>query len=246
MNSEITINRLFKEQLIIKQYQKGYRFSIDSPILADFVYENDNKNTYLEIGTGVGIIPIMMSFFDKENEYIKKIYAVELQESLYKLAKENFKLNKIKNIELINENIKNIKTFIKPNIIDVVFSNPPFFEISKARVNPNNEKFIARHEVYLTLSELIKISNYLLRPNGKLKVIYPIERLSQILIALEKYSYGVLKIVIIYPKKGENAKLIMIEAIKGKKFITTKVLPPIYINKNNEEYSDFVNGILKL
>ncbi len=246
MNSEITINKLFKEQIIIKQYQKGYRFSIDSPILADFVYEDNNKNTYLEIGTGSGIIPIMMSFFDKKNDCIKKIYAVELQESLCKLAKENFKLNEIKNIELLNENIKNIKKLIEPNIIDVVFSNPPFFEISKGRVNPNNEKFIARHEVHLNLFELIKISNYLLKANGKLKVIYPIERLSQILIALEKYSYGISKIVIIYPKKGENAKLIMIEAIKGKKSIETKVLPPLYINKNNEEYSDFVNGILKL
>jgi len=246
MNSEITINKLFKEQIIIKQHEKGYRFSIDSPILADFVYENDKKNTYLEIGAGSGIIPIIMSFFDKKNKNIEKIYAVELQKSLFELAEENIKLNKVENVELINEDIKKIKKIIKPNIIDVVFSNPPFFEISRGRINPDNEKFIARHEVFLNLDELIKISNYLLKANGKLKLIYPAHRLTKVLTILESYSFGILKIVIIYPKKGENVKLIMIEAIKGKKFMETKIMPPVYINKNNEEYSEFVNNILEL
>jgi tRNA1(Val) A37 N6-methylase TrmN6 len=242
---EITINKLFKEQIIIKQYEKGYRFSVDSPILADFVYEDDRRITYLEIGTGTGIIPIIMSFFDKINDKIDKIYAVELQESLYNLAKENIDLNNILKVELINQDIRKIKTVMEPNTIDVVFSNPPFFEISNGRVNPNNEKFIARHEVSLNLEEILKASNYLLKPNGKLKLIYPVERLSSILITLNKYSYGTSKIINIFPKKGENAKLLLIEAIKGKKS-TTKILPPIYINKNDREYSDFVNKILEL
>ncbi len=246
MNSEITVNKLFKEKITIKQYKKGYRFSVDSPILAHFVYEKNKKNTYLEIGTGSGIIPVIMSFFDKNNKNIEKFYAVEIQKSLYGIAKENFELNGVKNVELINEDIKNIKKIIAPNTIDVVFSNPPFFEISRGRINPDNEKFIARHEVFLNLSELIKISNYLLKPSGKLKFIYPIERLSQVLINLEKNSFGASEIVIIYPKKGENARLFMIEAIKGKKHVETKLSPPVYINKNDMEYSDFVNNILKL
>ena len=245
MNLEITINKLFNEQITIKQYKKGYRFSVDSPILADFVYEKEEK-TYLEIGTGSGIIAIMMAFFDKNINNIKKIYAIELQKSLYELAKENFIVNNIKNIELINEDIKNIKKTIEPNIIDVVFSNPPFFEMSTGRVNPNNEKFIARHETSLKLEELIKISNYLLKANGKLKLIYPAEKLSKVLINMEKYSFGVSKIGIVYPKKGKNARLVLIEAIKGKKSIETKILPPVYINKNDKEYSNFVNNILDL
>jgi tRNA1Val (adenine37-N6)-methyltransferase len=129
MNSEITINKLFKEQLTILQHKKGYRFSVDSPILANFVYENDKENTYFEVGTGSGIIPIVMSFLDKRYQKIKKIYTIEVQKALYELAKENFKLNNVKNIEFISGDIRNIKEFIKPNIIDVVFSNPPFFEL---------------------------------------------------------------------------------------------------------------------
>ena len=90
--NEITTDKLFNNKITIMQYKKGYRFSIDSPVLADFVYEEEEK-IYLDVGTGSGIIPILMSYFDKNKNNIKKIYAIEIQKSLYDLAIKNFEIN---------------------------------------------------------------------------------------------------------------------------------------------------------
>jgi len=239
-----TTDYLFNENIKIIQHKNGYRFSVDALLLADFTYENKEGLSYLEIGTGSGIIPITLIHFDKEKK-IKKIYSVEIQKSLYILARKNILLNNINNIELINDDIKNIKKALPSGKIDIVFSNPPFFENSRGRRNPDNEKYIARHEVYLTLKDLVKASNYLLKYEGKLKLIYPVKRLPALIETLSKNSFGISKLLPVYPKKGEEAKLILTEAIKGKKFTETKILPPVYINKNDKEYSVYINNILK-
>ncbi len=235
----ITEDRLFSGKLNFLQYKNGYRFSIDSPLLANFSYEDRKNLTYLDIGTGVGVIPIILEFYDRKKNQIDKIYGVELQKELFELAQRSIDLNNSKNIELINTNIKDIDKYLKPNSIDVVVSNPPYYKIGNGRVSPNTQKSIAKHELELNIKDIVKVSNYLLKANGVLKLIYPIERFFDLTQILLEKKFGIARVIFIHPIKGKAAKLFMIEAVKGVEK-DTQFLPAINIHVKGQEYTDFI------
>ena len=238
----LTTDQLFNRRLNFHQYKKGYRFSIDSPLLANFVFEREKKDLiYLDIGTGSGVIPIIIDYFDKDN-IIKKIYGIEIQEELYKLAIKNSELNS-SNIEFINIDINSISKILEPNSIDIVFSNPPYYKVGNGRISPNLQKSIAKHELKLNLEQLISNSYYLLKNRGKIKIIYPIERFFELTTMLKNRKFGISKIVFIYPLKDKSAKLFLIEAIKGIE-LETEILPSIIIHEDENNYTKEIQELL--
>jgi tRNA1Val (adenine37-N6)-methyltransferase len=146
----------------VKVYQSksGYRFSVDSLLLFDFVNLKTVKNI-IDLGAGVGIIGLLLA-----NRYIQScITLVEIQDNLVKLAQKNISLNRLEDrVKVIQCDIKDIpvKKIVKEKY-DLVVSNPPFRRFLSGRLNVNDEKAIARHELLMGLSDLIRAASFILQ-----------------------------------------------------------------------------------
>ncbi|KMV75990.1 hypothetical protein PSAG_04639 [Fusobacterium animalis D11] len=179
-------------------------------------------------------------FFQKKTS--AKIYGIEIQEVSYKLALRNININNLdEQIYIIYDNMKNYLKYFNMGFFDIIVSNPPFFKVNRDINFLNNLKqlSIARHEIEITLEELIKISSELIKDRGYFYLVHRADRLSEILCILEKYKFGAKKIKFCYTTKYKNAKIVLIEAIKNGKTGLT-ILPSLIINKENGEYTDEV------
>lgn len=207
----------------IYQSKKGFRFSVDSVILSDF-YNEKKSSKILDIGTGNGIIPILLAIKEKAED----ITAVELQKEVAELAEENVALNSLgEKIRIVNCNIKD---FRERNSYDVVVSNPPYMVVDGKIINDNRSKSIARHEIELTLKELIENAKKILKPRGSFYMVHRSHRISEIIYELENYGFSVERLKFVYHNPDEVSNLVLIKAVKGRKAICS-VEPPLYLEE---------------
>jgi len=229
MLAEETLDELGKGRKLI-QKKRGFRFGIDSVILSHFV-ENEKLGKTIDIGTGTGIIPVLIS------SYTNEITACEIQPEAAHLCRRNIILNNLEDkVEVIEKNIKEIKN---GNIYDSVISNPPYMKLGTGKINENDVKALSRHEINLSLDELISSSKRLLKPIGTLYLVYRTERLQELLELLSRYKFSVETLRFIHTKKGEPSKLFLIKAFKGKKG-KSQVVEPLYIEDRKGNYSQEV------
>lgn len=216
----------------IIQNDEAFSFSIDSLLLASFIKVNNNTKEIIDLCTGNAPIPLYLSL--KTNAHI---IGIDIQEYIATLAKRSVEINNIKNIDIINNNLIDIYKEVGANKFDIVCVNPPYFKADdKSHINKNDYLSIARHEIKCKLEDIIKEATKLLIDGGSLYLIHRTERLQEILSTLSKYNFGLKEIRFVYPKKDNNALLVLIEAKKNRKE-DTKVDNPLYI------YEDNVNNI---
>ncbi len=221
------------ENLKIYQNTDWFLFSLDSVLLPNFVTLNKNIKTIMDLGTGNAPIPLILSTKTKA-----KIIGVEIQKDVYELAKKTVEYNSLQDrIELYNIDIKKVKEYFEGDSIDVITCNPPYFKIDEqSNLNEDPHKIIARHEVNLTLEELLKASRYLLKNNGILALVHRTDRFLDILRLCSKYGLEVKKIRFIYPKVNSESNMILVEARKNGG-VGLKVLPPLYAHEENGDYT---------
>lgn len=215
----------------IMQDTEMFNFSLDSVLLPNFITINKNITQILDIGTGNGPIPLILSTKTKAH-----IIGYEIQKEVSLLAKESVEINNLQNqITIINDDIKNNK--YETETFDIITCNPPYFEVKdKSKFNKNDYKTIARHEVNLKLEELLKISKKLLKNSGILGIVHRPERLIDVLLIMRKYNIEPKKIRLVYPKKNKEANILLIEGKKnGKKGL--KILPPLYSHNEDGSYT---------
>lgn len=224
------------KDLKIYQNKNWFSFSLDSVLLPNFVSLNKNIKVIMDLCCGNAPIPLILS--TKTNA---KIIGVEIQEDVYKLAKDSVSYNKLdEQIEIVNMNIKDLKDKYTGDSIDVITCNPPYFKLNEdSYTNLDIHKVIARHEKEITLEEIIDISHYLLKNNGVLAMVHRTDRLIEIIGLFEKYGLEVKKLRFIYPKEDSESNMILIE---GKKNGNTglKVLPPLYVHNSDGSYREEV------
>jgi len=172
---ELTLEYLDKFNLKILQPTEGYRYSIDSFLLADFV-SNLNFKKAVEFGGGCGIISFLLSSIKSQ---IEKLEIFEIQQSLFKCLELNKKNNKFKNTKIIVRN-EDLKYAIPSFVPEVIFSNPPFRNPNNGKVSPLLEKAVARHEFSLNLSQLFNSFSKIAGKGTKFALIHLYERRSEI------------------------------------------------------------------
>lgn len=235
------IDDLQYKGLKIIQDITGFCFGIDSVILSDFAKEIKNGSTVVDLGTGTGILGILLC--GKTNA--SKIIGVEIQTNVADMAKRSIKLNNLENkFDIINSDIKDIikNNIIQKNTIDIIITNPPYKEIGKGIINNNKKKLISRHEISAKLSDFIEISKELLKNNGILYMVHKPERLVDIIFEMRKNKIEPKEIKFVYPSRGKEANLVLIKGIKGaNKFL--KIKEPLYIYRENGIYTE---DILKI
>ena len=206
------IEKLDKRLQII-QKNDGYNYGEDTILLFKLFQESLNKKNIklLDIGTGNGILPILLS----DNEFLSELIGIDIQRENIERAIKALELNKIRK-NIIFE-CMDIKEYKNSNYFDVIISNPPYMEENGKKINENEHKAISRHEIKLTLSEFISNAKRLLKPIGSLYFIHRTHRLVEIVKSLDKNNFSIKKIIFIYSTKNNKSSMVFIEAIKGKK-----------------------------
>ena len=220
--------------LKIIQNKDGFCFGIDSILLSDFAKEIKKGSKVIDLGTGTGIIGILLCMKTE----LSKIIGVEIQKEVYDMAKRSIKLNNLENkFEIINENIKNLENIIETGTFDAVVTNPPYKKIGTGLTNENEKKLISRHEITANLEDFIKVSSKMLKDKGTLYMVHRPDRMVDIIELLRKYKLEPKKIKFVYPNANKDANLILLKAVKNANPFL-KIEKPLYVYNQNGEYTD--------
>lgn len=235
-NKEIINDLLGYEGLKIIQRPDMFNFSLDSTILAYYTTINPTTKRIIDLGCGNGYIPIFLSLRTSA-----KIEGVEIQEDAYNLAVKSVKLNQLEDqITIHLGDMKTIHNQIGVAKYDVVISNPPYFKYqSNSKINQNDYLTIARHEVTITLNEVLHTANILLKDGGTFAMVHRAERLIDILEAFRQNHIEPKKLLFVYPKTNSNEALaIFIEGKKSLKQGGLKILSPLYVYNSDNTYTE--------
>ena len=200
------------EKFKIIQKVGGYKYGEDTILLFKLFQASLNKKNIklLDIGTGNGILPILLS----DNEFLSELVGIDIQKENIDRANKALQLNKIeKNIQF---ECMDIREYKKSNYFDVIISNPPYMNDNGKKINENEHKAISRHEIKLSLNELISNAKRLLKPIGLLYFIHRTHRLVEIIKVLDKNNFSIKKIIFIYSAQNNKSTMMFVEAVKGK------------------------------
>jgi tRNA1Val (adenine37-N6)-methyltransferase len=239
MNS-YTIDTFFKGKIRLAQDRYGYRFSIDAVLLAHFA-DPRSGNKVLDLGTGCGVIPIILAYRQPNIS----IYGVEVQKTLAELAVNNVKENRLEDrITVLCTDMKLLKPAMTAGSVDLVVCNPPFRRQGSGRINPDAQRAVARHEIKAKLNDIIQTSHRMLRTAGRLALIYTAGRLTGILSKMRIEGIEPKFIRMIHSRQDSEATLILIEGVKGGR-PDLKVAPPLIIYDRRNDYTEEVASMFR-
>ena len=228
------IDDLEYKGLKIIQNLDGFCFGIDAVLLSDFAKEIRNNSIVLDLGTGTGILSILLSA--KTN--LEKIYGIEIQKEVAEMATRSVKLNQLENkIEIINKDIKELEGIFEKNHFDAIVTNPPYKKTDTGKINEKENKYISRHETTAKLEEFIKISFNLLKDKGSLYMVHRPERLPEIIYKLKNNKLEPKIIRFIHSNINKEPTLVLIKAVKNaKEFL--KIEKPLFIYDEKGKYTE--------
>lgn len=238
LNENERIDDLEIKGMKIIQNKNGFCFGIDSVLLSDFAKEIKNGAKCVDLGTGTGILGILLCA--KTN--LSQIIGIEIQEEVAEMANRSIILNNLENkFKIININLKEIKNnkinYLEKNSFDYIITNPPYKKLNTGKINENEKKLISRHEITASLDDFIEVANYLLKDKGTIFMVHRPERLADILEKMRKEKIEPKEIKFVYPKVNEEPNLILIKGVKNAKPFL-KINKPLYIYNEDGSYTD--------
>ncbi len=239
MQSDWTQDSFFDGKLSIRQGRKGYRFSIDAVILAGSIRPKLRERV-VDLGTGCGIVPLLVAFRHPKTI----LFGVEIQKDLAEMARLNVAENGLTQaIQIIQGDMRSIRPGRFDGPVDRVVSNPPFRRAATGRVNPDSQRAIARHEIKVTLPDLIQTASYLLKTAGKFVIIFTSERLVELIQQMRTYQLEPKSVRFIHSRQDCESKLVMMTGVKrGNPGL--KIGAPIFVYNPDGSYTDEVERML--
>jgi len=198
-----TLDAFYHGRIRVLQKKKGYRFSVDAPLLADFI-QTQPEDDILELGTGCGIIPLLLSL-----KSFRNLIALEIQASLVDLAQRNVRLNTLEDrITVVNQDLR---TFSPSRKFDVIFSNPPYYARDKGHLSQIPEKSVAKHELKADIFAIMRKTAECLKANGRAYFIYPERRREDFMKAMYEPGLHMQRLRLVLPRVGAAANLFLAE-----------------------------------
>lgn len=231
---------LADETMQIIQSPTAFAFSLDAVLLAHFVNIPIKRGAILDLCTGNGAIPLLLSKRSKA-----EITGVEIQERIYDMARRSVELNDLAaRIKVIHGDLKEMKDVLGHSKFDVVTCNPPYFATPKETEHNKNEYLtIARHEVYCTLEDVVRACKLHVRPGGKVAMVHRPGRLADIIELFRMYKLEPKRLQLVYPKAGKEANMLLIEGVRDGK-ADLKILPPLYVYEADGSYTKEAEEII--
>ena len=217
--------------LKIIQDSTGFCFGIDSVLLSDYAKNIKSGSEIVDIGTGTGIIGILLTG-KTENTHIT---GIEIQAEVAQMAERSIKLNNLEDRFCIkNINIKDVFSEIKPNTIDAIITNPPYMRENTGAKNLEKKKLISRCEVECTLEDVIEISYKLLKSKSEFYMVHRAERIVDILYNLRKCKLEPKNIRFVHSKAEKEPNLVLIKCVKDAGNSLTIDKPLVVYNEKGE------------
>ncbi|MDO4539595.1 MAG: tRNA1(Val) (adenine(37)-N6)-methyltransferase [Syntrophomonadaceae bacterium] len=223
--------------LRIIQPRAGYRFSIDAVLLAHFL-PGGQKGTIIDLGSGNGAISLLLSALHPQAQII----GVEIQEQMVERARRSAQLNRLtERVSFINADIRTLHHHMDAAVADWVLCNPPFWKENEGKINPHPEAAAARHELKLTLKELIPQAARILKDRGSLALVHRAERLPEIIALLPEHRLQPRRLRPVYPQPDRSAALILLEAQKASR-VPLEIKPPLLLRQKGGDWSDEIKS----
>lgn len=236
MEGDVRIDIVPGSQYRILQNKRKFSYGIDAIILSDFAQA---RGLVMDLGTGTGIIPIRLA----DGKDIKKIYGVEIQGDVAELAKESVKLNKLEEkIQILNMDLKDLRDRFSKASFDTIISNPPYMKTGSAILNEEENFALSRHEIACSFEDIISVSDYLLKPLGKICLVHRPNRLVDILSTMRQYRIEPKYIRFVQPRWDKKPNLVLIEGVKGGR-ADLKFHDPLIVYDENGNYLDEIYEI---
>lgn len=242
LKSNERIDDLQFNNLKIIQDSKAFCFGIDAVLLSHFALPIADNSTVVDLCSGNGILPILLSGKTKA----KKIYGVEIQEEICDMAKRSLELNNITDrVSMICDDLKNIDSVLGKGQIDYVTVNPPYKKRGCGIINEQDSKTIARHEVLCTLEDVIEKSSQILKSGGSMFMVHRAERLVDILTIMRKKKLEPKRIRFVHPSSNKAPNLVLVEGVRmAKPFL--KIEDPIYVYDDEGNYTCTIKEIYNI
>ncbi|MGE5398570.1 MAG: tRNA1(Val) (adenine(37)-N6)-methyltransferase [Chitinophagales bacterium] len=233
-----TLDDLTLNGMKIIQREKGYRFSMDSVLLAHFARAGGGEKV-LDLGCGSGVIAILIAGLQPQCI----ITGLEVQPDLADRAKRSVELNGLSRmINIVSGSLQDMEALFSKGQFDLVVTNPPFWRIGEGKTSQDNEKLIARHEVHVTLADFIKAASYAIKPGGRLAMVQRAARFSEIMELSRKAGLPIKRIRFIHPGINQNANLVLAEAWKGSGG-DPEISPPLIVYDDKGKYTSDIMKI---
>lgn len=218
----------------IIQDNNGFCFGIDAILLSDFARDIRNNSIVADLCTGTGIISILLA----GKTQAKKIYGVEIQESVADMASRSVKLNNLEDkIRIVNDDLNNLTASFDLGSFDAIVTNPPYMKPNSGLTNLSKEKLISRHEVMCSLENVISVSCKLLKNSGSFYMVHRPDRLVDIMFLLRKYKLEPKVLRFVQPFANRAPNLLLVKAVKnGNAFL--KMVNPLIVYNNDNSYTD--------
>lgn len=238
-NTQDTLDTLVDGRLRLYQSRAGYRFSLDALLLAHFVTVKARQRV-VDLGAGNGAVTLLLSYLHPTTT----LTGLEVQPAMAERARRAVALNDLASrIDIVDGDLRKIGALWPPSSFDVAVSNPPFRKPLSGRISSNPERRLARHEIAGGLADFIAAAVYLLRPKGRLALIYGAERAVELLAALRSAGVEPKRLRWVHSFAEDNALLVLVEAVKGGRS-GVEVLPPLVIYRGGKEYAAEVVAIV--
>jgi len=242
-----TLDTFYHGRVRVLQKKKGYRFSVDAPLLADFIRTKADDEA-LELGAGGGVISLLLC-----HKPLRRIAALEVQPGLADLARRNVALNGLAGrVEVVEADLR---TYEPGRTFDLVFSNPPYIRRSTGFLSRSAEKSAAKHELHGGIDDILRRTAEWLGPGGRACFVYPEKRRADFLLSAGENGLSVRRLRFVHPREGAPANLFLIELRHAAEAVSAKkdgpegagdepeLMPPLILFGPDGRYTDEAEAV---
>ena len=235
-----TADEILNGRVRIIQRKQGYRFSLDALLISHFIGPGKGCRI-LDLGTGSGIIALILAYLRPGS----RIIGIEIQEAMADMARRTLDVNGLRDaIHILDGDIRRIGDVLPARSFDMAVANPPYRRLHSGRVNPEDEKALARHEISGTLADFLKAAVYALKPRGRMYLVYPARRMTTLIYQMRLNRLELKRCRMVHSDPESRGEFILAEGlVDGREELT--VDPPLYIYERNRTYSAAMQSLFR-